>query len=79
MTENRIHKNTFIILIALCMGWTLLYADRTALYPLLSVIGDEFNLSATHDGHYYKQLLPGTYLCKFPQACWLTNLGKNGF
>jgi len=32
------------------MGWTLLYADRTALYPLLSVIGDEFNLSSTMMG-----------------------------
>ena len=32
------------------MGWTLLYADRTALYPLLSVIGEDFNLSSTQVG-----------------------------
>ena len=43
-------KSTLLPLIALCLGWTLLYADRTALYPLLSVIGEDFNLNSTQIG-----------------------------
>ncbi|MGB9814205.1 MAG: MFS transporter [Thermovenabulum sp.] len=47
MHNAEINKTSLLILIALCLGWTLIYADRTALYPLLSVIGKDFNLSAT--------------------------------
>jgi MFS family permease len=45
-----LNKRTLVFLAALCAGWTLLYADRTALYPLLSVIGKDFNLSNTQIG-----------------------------
>ncbi|HHX24513.1 MAG: MFS transporter [Tepidanaerobacteraceae bacterium] len=50
MRETGIDKKTLITLIALCIGWTLLYADRTALYPLLSVIGEDYNLTSTMMG-----------------------------
>lgn len=50
MRDTELNKNTLLLLTALCMGWTLLYADRTALYPLLSVIGEDFNLSSTQVG-----------------------------
>ncbi|MDN5348393.1 MAG: hypothetical protein PWP65_1958 [Clostridia bacterium] len=36
--------------VLLCLGWALIYADRTTLYPLLTVIGSEFNLSSTMTG-----------------------------
>ena len=38
-------------LIALfCAGWAVIYADRTVLYPLLTVIGREFHLSGVQTG-----------------------------
>ncbi|HQA60655.1 MAG: MFS transporter [Tepidanaerobacteraceae bacterium] len=76
MTENRIHKNTFIILIALCMGWTLLYADRTALYPLLSVIGDEFNLSSTMMGTITSSYFLVYVSMQIPSGMLADKLGK---
>ena len=39
-----------------CAGWAVLYADRTVLYPLLTVIAREFGLSGTQTG-----LITGTY------------------
>ncbi|HSB68941.1 MAG TPA: MFS transporter [Candidatus Methylomirabilis sp.] len=39
-----------------CAGWAVIYADRTVLYPLLSVIAREFGLSGTQTG-----LITGTY------------------
>jgi MFS family permease len=33
-----------------CAGWAVIYADRTALYPLLQVIADEFRLSGARTG-----------------------------
>ncbi len=33
-----------------CLGWAVIYADRTILYPMLSVIGAEFRLSGTEMG-----------------------------
>ena len=45
-----------LMLGAFAAGWAVLYADRTALYPLLSVIADEFALSSTEVG-----LLTSTY------------------
>jgi MFS family permease len=33
-----------------CLGWMVVYADRTALYPMLPVIGKQFGLTATQTG-----------------------------
>ena len=33
-----------------CAGWAVIYADRTALYPLLTVIAGEFGLSGVQTG-----------------------------
>jgi MFS family permease len=44
------NKRTINLMILLCAGWTLLYTDRTTLYPLLSVIGEKFSLSGTQLG-----------------------------
>jgi len=39
------------ILIALfCSGWAMIYADRTALYPVLKIIGNEWNLTFAQTG-----------------------------
>ena len=40
----------------LCAGWAVIYADRTVLYPLLTVIGREFGLSGVQTG-----LITGAY------------------
>lgn len=46
-----------IRLVALfCAGWAVIYADRTALYPLLKVVADEFGLTGTQTG-----LITATY------------------
>lgn len=45
-----------LMLGAFAAGWAVIYADRTALYPLLSVIAGEFALSSTAAG-----LLTSTY------------------
>ncbi len=48
-------------LVALCCaGWAIIYADRTALYPLLSVIAREFGLSGVQTGW-----ITGTYFCLY--------------
>jgi len=39
-----------------CAGWAVIYADRTVLYPLLTVIAREFGLSGAQTG-----LITGTY------------------
>lgn len=44
----------------LCAGWAVLYADRTVLYPLLTVIAREFGLSGTQTG-----LITGTYFTMY--------------
>ncbi|PKM89777.1 MAG: hypothetical protein CVU87_04440, partial [Firmicutes bacterium HGW-Firmicutes-12] len=38
------------MLFVLILGWAIIYADRTCLYPLLSVIGDEMSLSSAQTG-----------------------------
>ena len=38
------------MLYALMLGWALLYADRTSMYPLLSVIGPQLGISSTLAG-----------------------------
>jgi len=76
LTEQKIQKNTLIILLALCMGWTLLYADRTALYPLLSVIGKDFNLSNTMMGTITSSYFL-VYVCmQIPSGILADKLGK---
>ena len=40
----------------LCAGWAVIYADRTVLYPLLTVIAREFGLSGVQTG-----LITGAY------------------
>ncbi|WP_213951704.1 MFS transporter [Tepidanaerobacter syntrophicus] len=50
MSKSKIDSKILWPLIALCLGWTLIYADRTAMYPLLSVIGDNFHLTNTQIG-----------------------------
>ncbi len=48
---GRADRAYFARLIALfCAGWAVIYADRTALYPLLTVIGREFHLSGVQTG-----------------------------
>ncbi|MCL4459337.1 MAG: MFS transporter [Chloroflexi bacterium] len=38
------------VIAVICLGWVMIYADRTALYPMLSVIGQKFDLTATQTG-----------------------------
>jgi len=58
------------------MGWTLLYADRTALYPLLSVIGDEFNLSSTMMGTITSSYFLVYVSMQIPSGMLADKLGK---
>lgn len=53
-----------IRLVALfCAGWAVIYADRTALYPLLKVVADEFGLSGARTG-----LITATYFTFYVTA-----------
>ena len=36
-----------------CGGWAAIYVDRTALYPLLKVVADEFVLTGSLSGGFY--------------------------
>jgi MFS family permease len=48
---DRVDRNYFARLIVLfCAGWAVIYSDRTVLYPLLTVIAREFQLSGTQTG-----------------------------
>lgn len=38
------------VLALFCLGWTVVYADRTVLYPMLPVVGREFRLSGAETG-----------------------------
>ena len=38
------------LLVVLVLGWAIIYADRTCLYPLLSVIGEELSLTSAQTG-----------------------------
>ena len=49
--SDRTHRAYVVRLIALfCAGWAVIYADRTVLYPLLTVIAREFGLSGLQTG-----------------------------
>ena len=48
---GRSDRDYFARLIALfCAGWAVIYADRTVLYPLLTVVAREFHLSGVQTG-----------------------------
>ncbi len=38
------------VIVLFCLGWAVVYADRTVLYPMLPVIGREFRLSGAEMG-----------------------------
>lgn len=38
------------MLLVLVIGWAIIYADRTCLYPLLSVIGEQMSLTSAQTG-----------------------------
>jgi MFS family permease len=46
-----------------CAGWAVIYVDRTILYPLLTVIAREFNLTGFQTG-----LISGTYFTLYVAA-----------
>ena len=46
-----------------CGGWAVIYADRTVLYPLLTVVAREFDLSGVQTG-----LITGTYFTLYVSA-----------
>ncbi len=48
ITSKRISSGGFLLVFFL--GWVVLYADRTVLFPLLSVIGEEFSLTGVQIG-----------------------------
>jgi len=49
--EERLERAYVTRLIALfCSGWAVIYADRTILYPLLTVIAREFGLTGFQTG-----------------------------
>jgi MFS family permease len=48
---DRADRSYITRLVALfCAGWAVIYADRTVLYPLLSVVAEEFRLSGVQTG-----------------------------
>ena len=76
--SRRAEPSYVIRLIALfCAGWAVIYADRTVLYPLLTVIEREFHLSGLQTGWisgayfalYVAAMLPAGLLAPaLPQA-----------
>ena len=61
---ERTDRAYIVRLVALfCAGWAVVYADRTVLYPLLSVIAREFGLSGVQTG-----LITGAYFTLYVSA-----------
>ena len=56
VTERTDRAYIVRLVAVLCAGWAVIYADRTVLYPLLTVIGREFGLSGVQTG-----LITGAY------------------
>ena len=56
--ENESSQRVYIwrLVTVFCAGWAVIYADRTVLYPLLTVIAGEFGLSGVQTG-----LITGAY------------------
>lgn len=49
--KNTVDKRYIWRVIAtFCIGWAIIYADRTALYPMLNIIGKEFHLTGAQTG-----------------------------
>ena len=62
--EGRAERTYVQRLVALfCAGWAVIYVDRTILYPLLTVIADEFRLTGFQTG-----LISGTYFTLYVAA-----------
>jgi len=40
----------YLVIVAFSLGWLVMYSNRTILYPLLPVLGVEFNLSGVETG-----------------------------
>ena len=51
------------LVVLFCAGWAVVYADRTILYPLLTVIASEFGLTGFQTG-----LISGTYFTLYVAA-----------
>lgn len=47
---QRQSRYTHKVIAAFFVGWAIVYADRTSLYPMLGVIGNQFHLTATQTG-----------------------------
>ncbi len=52
-----------------CGGWAVIYADRTTLYPLLSVVAKDFHLSGFQTG-----LITGTYFVLYVATLFFSGL-----
>ena len=62
--EDQVERRYVIQLVSLfCAGWAVIYADRTILYPLLTVIAKEFDLTGFQTG-----LISGTYFTLYVAA-----------
>ena len=51
------------LIVLFCAGWAVIYADRTVLYPLLTVVAQEFHLSGVQTG-----LITGAYFTLYVSA-----------
>lgn len=76
MQDMRSDKRTLLVLISLCLGWTLLYADRTVLYPLLSVIGEDFNLTGAQIGSITSSYFIVYVAMQIPSGVLADKVGK---
>jgi MFS family permease len=62
--EDQAERRYVIRLVSLfCAGWAVIYADRTILYPLLTVVAKEFELTGFQTG-----LISGTYFTLYVAA-----------
>ncbi len=52
-----------------CGGWAIIYADRTTLYPLLSVVAKDFHLSGLETG-----FITGTYFILYVATLFFSGL-----
>ncbi len=68
--DNRTDRAYIIRLVmAFCAGWAVIYADRTVLYPLLTVIAREFGLSGVQTG-----LITGAYFTLYVSGQLISGL-----
>jgi len=58
------------VIAAFCIGWAIIYADRTCLYPMLKIIGEEFKLTGAQTG----AITSAYFLCyvamQIPAGMW---------